>query len=339
MHGTCFVILVAALALGGTPAGAGRCGSQHPPQCGPDDQTEPPTVSGGAGGCTDASIAASPLFRGSNACRPGETKVIYDIGPAFPNNGQSGDAPVAGLTPFVTLRAGDSAPCAHMVDTVDPKPNAVDPQPEGARKVPLTGYVIGCWTAPDHEGCRDVRFHTEAVCLHIGHELLGSGCTNDGDLDCSAVSTEQIAIDVPGGQNHKMCPPTDPDTSCRGTRPAGDPGFRFRLGGFCATDNCATPGVAPDVDPERSCTATWGATNLGYNRPPGKGINEPGWYDWKTGAFKLDLSSPKGSCGDLGRCIGERTNTYWDLRVIGVPRMGQQVPCAGDVPCDAGTCF
>lgn len=338
MHGTCFGVLVVAASLAATPALAARCGDNHPAQCGPDNQTDPPTLPGGIGGCTDASIAASPLFRGTNACKPGETRVIYDIGPAFPSNGQSGDTSVAGLTSFVTLRSGDTAPCAHMVDTVDPKPNPTDPQPEGARTVPLTGYVIGCWTAPDHDGCRDVRFHTEAVCLHIGHEQLGAGCTADGDLDCSTVSTEQIAIDVPGGQNHKMCPPTDAATSCRGTRPAGDPGFRFRLGGFCSTNNCASPGTAPDVDGD-SCTATWGATNLGYNRPPSKGINEPGWYDWKTGAFKLDLSSPKGTCGNLGRCLGERTNTYWDLRVIGVPRSGQQIPCVGSGPCDGPPCF
>jgi len=265
--------------------------------------------------------------------------LIYDVGPAFPNNGVPGDASVAGTTPFVTMRAGVNAPCARMVDTVDPKPNPSGPQPEGAISAALTGYVVGCWSNADSRGCRDVRFHTESVCLHIRHELLGSGCVADGSLDCASVSTEQIAIDVPGGQNHNLCPPTDPVNSCRGTRPAGQPGFRFRLGGFCATNNCANPGTTPDVDPVRSCTATWGATNLGYNRPPGKGINSPGWYDWKTGSFKLDLSSPKGTCGDLGRCLGERTNTFWDVRLVGVPRAGQPVPCVGGSPCDAASCL
>src|SRR5262245_11405404 len=105
MHGTLIGVTIVALTAAATPAAAARCGDNHPPQCGPDRQTDPPTVRGGTGGCTDASIAASPLFEGTSACRPGETKVIYDIGPAFPNNGKPADADVVGTTPFVTMRA------------------------------------------------------------------------------------------------------------------------------------------------------------------------------------------------------------------------------------------
>src|SRR5262249_33612451 len=154
LQSTCFGVLIVAAALFSSVTWASRCGDNHPAQCGPDDQTDPPTLPGGTGGCTDANIAASPLYRRTNACRPGEPRVIYDIGRAFRDNGKAGDPAVVGLESFVTMRAGENAPCAHMVDNDAPKPNAVDPQPEGARKVPLTGYVIGCWSKPDPDGCR-----------------------------------------------------------------------------------------------------------------------------------------------------------------------------------------
>ena len=255
------------------------------------------------------------------------------------------DARVVGLTSFMTLRAGDSSACAHMVDTVDPKP-CPDPQlcpgsstqPEGAVKVGVTGYVVGCWSPPDHAGCRTLSIYTKSACLHGRHELLGPGCTMEGDIDCANLSTEQIGIDVPGAKNRRLCPPADPATSCRGTHGNQGPGLRFWIGGVCATNNCANSGAAPDVDPVNTCKVSWGATKLGYNHPANKGINQPGWYDWKTGAFKVDLSSPKPTCGPLGRCFGERTGKTWDLRLVAVPRSGEAVPCIGD-SCDAPGCF
>jgi hypothetical protein len=330
---------VAALTLLGGPALAGRCGEQNPPRCGLDSQTNPPTEPGGTGGCTDASLAQTP------ACEPGDTMVIYDLGQSFPDNGIPADQPVVGTTSFVTLRAGVGSPCEHMIDTVDPKP-CPDPQlcpgtttqPEGAIKVGITGYVVGCWGPTDGQGCRSLAVHTQSLCLHAQHQFLGSGCMQGpGGVDCPNVSTEQIGIDVPGGANRRLCPPTDPTTSCRGTRGSG-PGLRFRIGGVCTTINCASPGSAPTVDPVNTCTVAWGATNLGYNRPAGKGINQPGWYDWKTGAFKVDLSSPKPSCGALGACLGQHAGQPWDVRLVAVPRAGQTVPCVGDA-CDAPSCF
>jgi hypothetical protein len=340
-------VALVGIALAAAPALANRCGDQNPPHCGLDSQTEPPDpMLGGTGGCTEASLASVPVFKGTGACAPGETMVVYDLTQPFPDNGMAGDAAVVGSTSFVTLRAGANAPCAHMTDTVDPKPcpdptlcpDPLSPQPEGAKRVAVTGYLVGCWTRPDPKGCRDLRVYTKSVCLHAQHELLGPGCTAAGDVDCANVSTEQIAVNVPGGSNRRLCPSTDPATSCRGTRHAGEPGLRFRIGGFCSTNNCADPGVAPEVDATATCDVAWGATNLGYNRPPGKGINAPGWYDWKTGAFRVDLTSPKPTCGALGACLGERTGESWDLRVVAVPRPGQAVPCVGDA-CDAPGCF
>jgi hypothetical protein len=342
--------------LSGAPAVAGRCGTQNPLHCGLDEQTDPPTLPGGTGGCTEASLAAAPLFQGTGHCKSGETEVIYDLGVPFPDNGHPGDAAVIGATSFATMRAGTTSPCAHMVDTVDPKPcpdpqlcpgdpndpNAPVPQPEGAIKVGITGYLIGCWSKPSpHHNCRDLRVYTKAVCLHLAHQTLGPGCSKAGSIDCANVSTEQVAVDVPGGSNRRLCPPTDPNMSCRGTRfNTGDPGIRFRLGGFCSTNNCASPGVAPDIDPVNSCDSAWGATNLGYNRPPGRGINQPGWYDWKTGSFKVDLTSPKSTCGPLGECLSQHAGVPWDLRVVAVPRPGQALPCVGDgSSCDPNSCF
>src|SRR4029077_2340569 len=231
-----------------------------------DSQTNPPDpMLGGTGGCTESNLASAPIYKGTGACAPGETKVIYDIAVPFPANGMAGDAAVVGATSFVTMRAGSNAPCAHMTDTVDPKPcpdpqecpDPMSPQPEGAIKVALAGYLIGCWTPTDSKGCRDLHVYTKSVCLHAQHELLGSGCGMPASIDCANVSTEQIAENVPGGSNRRLCPPTDPTTSCRGTRFHGDPGLRFRIGGFCGTNNCDSPGVAPEVGPD-TCNVAWG---------------------------------------------------------------------------------
>ncbi len=338
-------LLVLTLTLAGAEARADRCGNQNPPRCGLDVQTDPLTLPGGTGGCTDASPATLPLFKGTGMCAPGDTAAIYDLGQAFPDNGVPADQGVVGTTSFMTIRAGPASPCAHMVDTVDPKP-CPDPQecpgsstqPEGALKVPVAGYIVGCWSPPDHQGCRTLALYTKSFCLHAQHELLGSGCAQGpGGVDCANVSTEQIGVDVPGAKNRRLCPPTDPTTSCRGTHGNQGPGLRFWIGGVCATNNCAGPGTAPAVD-ANTCDVAWGATKLGYNHPADKGINQPGWYDWKTGAFKVDLSSPKPSCGALGDCLGVHAGQPWDLRLVAVPRAGQHPPCVGGA-CDAPACF
>src|SRR5213593_2578900 len=108
-----FIVGALADVVLGPPAGASRCGDQNPPRCGLDSQTEPPDpMLGGTGGCTEASLASSPLFDHTGACRPGDTKVIYDLGQAFPDNGLAADQAVTGKTSFVTIRAGANTPCA-----------------------------------------------------------------------------------------------------------------------------------------------------------------------------------------------------------------------------------
>jgi hypothetical protein len=338
---TLSIVALGALTGAAIPALAGRCGDQNPALCGLDSQTDPPDPAlGGTGGCTEASMAGLPLYRGTGACRPGWTKVIYDLDKPFPDNGLPGDTAAIGATSFLTLRAGDDSPCAQMVDDVDPTPCA-DPQLcKGEAKVPVTGYIVACWSPPDRNGCRTVSVHTKSLCLHAQHQLLGPGCAQEDGVDCPNVSTEQVGIAVPGGTNRRLCGPVDPTTSCRGTRHDGTPKVRVWIGGVCSTNNCANPGVAPVVENQRTCKVQWGATKLGYNIPPGRGINEPGWYDWKTGSLKMEVSSPKPTCGALGVCLGERTGKVWDFRVVAVPRSGQPLPCVGDGnACNPADCF
>ena len=357
MRGFTLVLVTGALALAGRPALAARCharpgGGGISIHCGLDSQTDPPDPAlGDAGGCTDASIPLLRLYKGTHQCAPGDTMVIYDLTTPFPDNGRPGDQSVVGATSYAIIRATDSSPCAHMTDTVDPKPcpdpvacpDPASPQPEGAVKVKVRGYIVGCWTPAKRNGCREVHFYSFATCFHLDHQPLGPGCGMLGDVDGSTVSTEQVALAMPGTADRFVCPPVDPETSCRATRPAGElEQFNLLYGGFCTTSNCEDPGVAPHADPEPgpTCVSQWGQTALGYNRPPGRGIDAPGWYDWKTGSFKVDITTRMATCGALGECLGRsfagRTE-YWDLSVVAVPRPGQPVPCIGD-SCDAASC-
>jgi len=334
--------------IGSTSAPASRCGSQAPPLCGLDSQTDPPDpMLGGTGGCTEKTLSTLPLWKATGACEPGWTKVVYDIAQPFPDNGVAGDSAVVGSTSFFTMRADPSSACGHMIDSVDPKPcpdpqecpDPMSPQPEGAIKVPLTGFAVACFSPLDHHGCRELRIHTGgSLCLHAESDLLGPTCTQAGDVDCPNVSTEMIAVDVPGGSNHHLCPPADSTMSCRATKhhfTAG--GLRFRIGGFCTTMGCENPGTAPEIGPD-TCRVSWGASIFGYDVPMNVGIDQPGWYDWKTGAWKVDLSAGRPTCGALQACLGENPDARWDLRVVAVPRPGQQVPCLGDPNCDAPNC-
>src|SRR5690349_6746128 len=93
LAGAALVTVVAA-----TPSRANRCGDQNPPRCGGDDQTDPPTLPGGTGGCTDSSLATLPMFKGTGVCRPGYMPVIYDLALPFPDNGLPADSAVVGST-------------------------------------------------------------------------------------------------------------------------------------------------------------------------------------------------------------------------------------------------
>ena len=309
------VMLAGAVALVLSTGGTGfasRCksvngftGGLH---CGLDSDTHPANENQA---CTEAAIENLPL-----KCAPGDIRVIYDLDKPFPLD--------ATHTSYLTIRAAPNSPCAAMTDTIPPLSGE-----GGAIKVPVTGFVVGCWSPPDKDGCRMMKvLNGGSMCLHAGHEPLGPGCT---DPKCVDVSTEQIAISNAGAADHYVCPPRDPATSCRATRGSGEERFRLWIGGFCATNGCADPGVDPKVDDD-TCVAQWGATYLGYNRPAGKGINEPGNYDWGTGAFKLDYTNGKATCGTLGTCLGKAAGkrAQWDLSLIGVPRASTPPPCLAD---------
>ena len=345
------IALGAALALlASTSAFAGRCNRRSDgqggiePHCGLDSQTEPPNPAlGDRGGCTEASIATNPLFRGTHQCEAGDTMVIYDLTEPFPNNHLPGDQTPVGSRSYVTMRARPGSPCEHMTDSVDPKPCADPAQCPGELTVPVAGYIVACWSPRDRRGCRDFKVYSNgSTCLHVQHELLGPGCDAGGDLDCPHVSAEQISIDNAGTASRHVCPANDPTLSCRGTRTSGRESFRLLYGGFCSTSNCESPGVAPVALPEPgpTCVASWGQMPFGYENPPGRGINTPGWYDWKTGAIKVDLTHRTPTCGPLGVCMGREgpLTPYWDLSLVAVPRPGQAVPCSGDA-CDAAGCF
>ena len=356
MRGIAATALTLALTFSAGAALAVRChsrpgGGGFGAHCGLDAQTDPPELSlGDPNGCTDASLPTLNLYRRSHACRAGDTMVIYDLTTPFPNNGLPGDQSVVGATSYAIIRATETSACAHMVDTVPPLV-CPDPllcpgsstQPEGSVKVKVRGYIVGCWSPTRPNGCRAVKFYTGATCLHLDHQLLGPGCGMADGVDCSTVSTEQVAIAMPGTADHLVCPPADPTNSCRATRPSGiREQFKLLYGGFCTTSNCENPGVAPTAVPEPgpTCVSQWGQTALGYDNPQGRGINAPGWYDWKTGSFKVDITTRMATCGALGDCLGRITagrTAYWDLSVVAVPRPGEPVPCIGD-SCNAPGC-
>jgi hypothetical protein len=322
------LVMVTALLLGNSrTATAGRCssavgftGGLH---CGLDSDPSPshPTQA-----CTQAAIDNLPL-----TCAAGETRVIYDLDKVFPPDGTS--------TSFATLRAAPGSPCASMTDTQPPLSGEV-----GAVTVPVAGFFVGCWSPPDANGCRMVKFlNGGSMCLHLGHQFLGSGCS----AECQNVSTEQIAISNAGAADHSVCPPADPTISCRARRSpnprGGRSGEKFRLwvGGFCSTNGCDNPGTDPQVG-TNTCVAQWGATYLGYDRPPGKGVNAPGWYDWQSGALKVTYTNGKATCGTLDQCLGQGAGRQapWDLSLVAVPRPSTPSPCLSGQPnpCNGQQC-
>jgi hypothetical protein len=292
---------------------AGRCqsvngftGGVH---CGLDSDSGP---SNRYQACTEAAMAALPL-----KCPGGSITVIYDLDKPFP--------PDPTRTSHAVIRASPKSPCAGMPD----------------KEVPMTGFVVGCWFPPDDKGCRIVKIlNGGSMCLHIQHQALGAPCS----ADCADLSTEQIAISNAGAAEHFVCPPSDPAVSCRARRSPKPNGEKFRLwiGGFCATNSCDNPGVAPVVGSD-TCVAQWGASYFGYavgkSRDPAIG---PGWYDWQSGAFKVDYRNGRATCGHLGECLGTGSSAPWDLSVIAVPRASTPPPClapGGTNNCNAQACI
>ena len=299
---------IPALTLAGDERCASRIGFTGGVHCGLDSDPSPPHPSQA---CTEAAIANLP-----QKCDPGWTRVIYDLDQPFPPDPTH---PVS----TVTIRASQFSACAAM--------------PE--KTLPMTGFAVGCWSPADKDGCRIVKFlNGGSMCLHIPHEPLGAGCS----AECADVSTEQIAISTAGAADHFVCPPIDAAVSCRSQRSPNRTGrrkekFRLWVGGFCATNGCEDPGGNPTVGPD-TCVAGWGATYFGYavgkSHPLG-----PGWYDWASGAFKVDYRNGKATCGTLGACIGAGQGNPWDLSIVGVPRSSTPPPClSGAGRCNAARC-
>ena len=187
-------------------------------------------------------------------------------------------------------------------------------------------YVIGCWSPEDRNGCRSVfMLSNGSMCLHLAKAPLG--CGGDG---CSNLSVEQVAITNAGAAERMTCRPLDPTKSCDSARLSGEEGFRFIFGGFCSTENLDGAG-----DTDNACVAAWGAFGTFKSR---------GHYDWATGAFKIDMTRGRSTCGALRTCIGKGSKTLWKFTIVGVPddRILDNIPpCLNDLTgeCQAVRCF
>jgi len=242
-----------------------------------------------------------------NPCGPGEEKVIFDLKPSLdPNNPTESS--------YVTIRSSGKSPCGAGFEQTE----SVD------------GYMIGCWSPPDNQGCRELHTPNNGyMCLRIKDDPLN--CPGE----CSSVRTGQIAISTAGAADRFICPPSDTST-CKSVRGNGtEERFRLWIGGFCSTNGCdinSTPDDSTDdfVDGD-TCSSEWGATLFGYSRTgrdSGGGNSPPGSYFWNTGTFDLEVIDGKSTCGTLGKCLGRPGNRNpWTLRVVGVPRPGSKMPC------------
>jgi hypothetical protein len=246
-------------------------------------------------------------------CQPGWLPVIYDLDkPFFADNSTSN----------AIIRSTPNSLCPGLEKTV-----------------PMSGYIVGCWSPPNSDGCREFKIINNGTwCLEIGGGPLGADCPA-----CADVSTDQISIVNAGAADHKVCPPhnegMDPGDPqyCRARRSLvakSEAKFRLWAGGFCSTNSCE--GDQPGAD---TCVSQWGATYFGYNRPPSNGL-PPGWFDWKTGSFKVVAGNGKATCGKLGECLGEGRTAPWTLTVVATPRPTQSLPCLRDStnPCDPAGC-
>ena len=189
-------ILVYATALVLLTAGdsrAGRCSSG--------------LISGGkhCGECPDP--ADESLL--PNPCGPGEEKVIFDL-KSFADDD---------VTPLssVTIRASAKSPCGAGFSQTEP----------------VDGYMIGCWSPPDNQGCRELHTPNNGyMCLRIKDDPLN--CPGE----CASVRTGQIAISTAGAADRFICPPKD-TTTCKSVRGNGvEERFRLWIGGLCSTNGC-----------------------------------------------------------------------------------------------------
>jgi hypothetical protein len=249
--------------------------------------------------CPDirAQIQSSDVF-----CPSGFVPVVYDLAKPFQPDG---------TTSALTIRGSRGSMCPTL-----------------ERLVGVTGHVVVCWGPPEDGGCRPMVVPYNSFCIDTADEPLGDACAGT----CANVSTNIIAIMNAGAAHFRVCPPSDPATSCRSTSPGGAELFRFQPGGWCVTDEC--DGGAPGPD---TCVGGWGATYLGF----GHHHTSKGWYDWTSGAFKVDYRGRRPVCGALGECIGHVGEWTGTLVASPAPGSPNRPPCltkAGDV-CNPGACM
>jgi len=260
-------------------------------------------ISGGphCGECPDPASLPNP-------CGPDE-EVIFDLKPADANGN-----PLSS----VTIRASADSPCGSGF----------------SQQEPVDGYMVGCWSPPDNQGCRELHTPNNGyMCLHIADDNLN--CPGE----CSSVRTGQIAISSAGAADRFICPPVDPNpadptapNTCKSTRGDGHTEqFRLWIGGLCSTNSCSI--IDPSMPDANTCTSEWGATLFGYSRGRAGRASPFGTYDWNTGTFDLEVTDGKSTCGPLGQCLGHPGNRNpWTLRIVGVPRDGRK-PCLGSDSC------
>ena len=234
-------------------------------------------------------------------CPDGFTAVVYDLAKPFPPDGTRST---------LTMRGSRFSQCPTLEHTVG-----------------VTGHVVVCW-GQNEDGCRPMVVPYNSFCIDTADEPLGAACAGE----CASVSTNIIAIMNAGAAHFRVCPPRDPQASCRSTAPGGDEMFRFQPGGWCVTEECDGADAGPDT-----CVGGWGATYLGF----GHHQTRKGWYDWRSGAFMLDYRGKRPVCGALGACIGDRGT--WTGTLVATPAAGSPnpPPCltkSGDA-CNPGACM
>jgi hypothetical protein len=253
-------------------------------------------------GCPDV---VAEISQGLITCPNGFVPVVYDLGQPFP--------PDPTTTSSLTMEGSIRSKCQGL-----------------EKKVGVTGHLVICW-GPEDRGCRQMSVPYNSFCIDTEDTTLGAGC----DASCANVSTNIVAIMDAGAAHFHVCPPApNPTAPCRATSNGGDELFRFQPGGFCVTDECdgaSSPGP-------NACVGAWGATYLGFGNR-GQGVPK-GWYDWASGAFKVDYRGRRPVCGALGDCLGDRG--HWTGTFVATPSSASPnlPPCltkAGDT-CNPSAC-
>ena len=236
-----------------------------------------------------------PTESSIRVCPPGWTTVVYDMDKPFPPDGTMSNWAVT----------GNSTSC-----------------PAYQGNIRIRGQLVGCWSPQDHAGCREFKTPFEGQCFSLDSTPLGGSCSGS----CASVETGFLAIGNAGSGSYRVCPPVDPSTSCRAVGLGGKPPgkFRFQTGGWCLTGGCTTGD--PTV-PGGACRTGWGATYFGS----AFGVPQ-GWYDWKTGTFKVETNMVRGVCGRVRDCLGDRVAGV--MTAVGVPEVS---PIFGKPPCIPGT--